>query len=113
MSDGNRMAPQPDGMACFTNAQGQLILLRNQELGDADFVARAGENLMPYPNGVVPTPRYRDGVYGGVSRVVLDPKQLAKDFESTPGKACTAIISSNAVLAGTPAWNRVGVATAP
>ena len=29
MSDGNRMAPQPDGMACFTNAQGQLILLRN------------------------------------------------------------------------------------
>jgi secreted PhoX family phosphatase len=101
MSDGHRMPPQPDGMACFTDAQGQLILLRNQELGDADFIARWAAKLMPYPGGVVPTPRHRDGVYGGVTRVVLDPAKLAKDFESTPGKDTTAVISSNLVLAGT------------
>ncbi|MGB0591154.1 MAG: alkaline phosphatase PhoX [Myxococcota bacterium] len=101
MSDGNRMPPQPDGMACFTDALGRLVLLRNQELGDAKFIKKWGAELMPYPNGVVPSPRHRDGVYGGVTRVVLDPAKLTRDFEQTPGKKSTSIVTSNLVLAGT------------
>ncbi len=101
LSDGCQMPPQPDGMACFQSASGQLVLLRNHELGDGDILADWGGGVMPYPGGRPPSPRYRDGLYGGVSRVVLDPSRLATDLAGPPGKPSGAVVRSHMVLAGT------------
>ena len=101
LSDGFKMPPQPDGMACFNGPKGELILLRNHELGDAEFIARWGKELLPYPDGKVPTPHHRQGVYGGVTRVVLDPQKLDEDFARRAGKTSRAIAHSNLVLCGT------------
>ena len=101
MSDGLRMPPQPDGMACFSGKDGSLILLRNHELGDLAFLRKWSNTLMPYPDGKVPSPRYRDGVYGGVSRLTLDPDALARDLKERPGLPTRALTASNLALAGT------------
>lgn len=80
MSDGYRVAARPDGMACFEGSDGTWVLMRNHEL---DRVAVVG----PY-RGPVPKQAYDPRAFGCVSRVVLDPKSLAR-------------VSSNLVLTGT------------
>lgn len=74
MSDGLRAGRLPDGMACFTGADGRWILMRNHEEG----------------RGISPR---RDVAFdvlarGGVSRLVIDPSTLE-------------VVSSNLVLTGT------------
>lgn len=79
-TDGTRSADAPDGMACFSDARGNWILLRNHELDDD---AREGA----FPEA--PSPLAYDAEYhGGVSRLVVDPATLR-------------VISSNTVLSGT------------
>lgn len=81
MSDGFVMPGQPDGMSCFTAPNGDLILMRNHELSDelSYFSPRLyAKDLSLF---------YDQNGYGGVSRVVLDPKTMD-------------VKSSNLVLAG-------------
>ncbi|MFW7378468.1 MAG: alkaline phosphatase PhoX [Oligoflexus sp.] len=82
MSDGFRVPGLPDGMACFADGNGQLILMRNHELGSEDW-ARAA-----YPADRIPKEAYRQKMTGGVSRVVLRQSDLR-------------VVSSNMVLTGT------------
>jgi len=79
MSDGFKVPGRPDGMACFPGANGTLRLMRNHEL-DRGFW-EAGYDAAP--------PESFDArAGGGVTRVVLDEKNLD-------------VVSSNRVLAGT------------
>ena len=101
MSDGHILGAQPDGMACFQNAQGEYILLRNQELGAARFLSKYGINDALFKGGKRPAGSYNDDMFGGVSRNVLDPLKLAADFEGPSGRKTTALSSSQYVLLGT------------
>ncbi len=83
MSDGYRVPGRPDGMACFEDADGNWVLLRNHELSGTD---RAES---PFPEGVEPPEESFDpDEVGGVTRLVIDPETLA-------------VLSSNLVLTGT------------
>lgn len=80
MSDGHPVPGRPDGMACFAGEDGTLVLMRNHELPGG---------LRGRFAGLPSTPLAYDGTAaGGVTRVVLDARTLARR-------------SSNRVLAGT------------
>lgn len=81
MDDGYLVPRSPDGMVCLTSAQGAWVLLRNHELGVAEADADYLEGR-PAPNA------YDRSVFGGVTRVVVDPSTLAR-------------VRSNLVLTGT------------
>ena len=81
LSDGWRAPALPDGMACFTGADGSWILMRNHEV---ERDPRQGAFDGPAPSPLAHDPRAQ----GGVSRLVLDPETLA-------------VRSGNMVLAGT------------
>ncbi len=99
-SDGHRVPPQPDGMACLSGPNGEYILLRNHELGDVDFMSKRKYDMSFYA-GDIPQPRYADATYGGVMRVVIDPAALGKDLKQGAGRKASAVVSSNFVLTGT------------
>jgi len=82
MSDGYRVPGLPDGMACFYDGAGKLILMRNHELGSGDWDRAA------YSARQVPTAAYNRDMTGGVSRVVIRRSDLNVE-------------SSNLVLTGT------------
>jgi secreted PhoX family phosphatase len=88
MSDGYRVPGNPDAMGVFSVGDA-LVLMRNHEIMPGD--AAGG----PYPPGSLP-PRaaYDPDAYGGVSRLVLDPRTLA-------------VRSTNLALCGTH-WNCAG-----
>jgi hypothetical protein len=82
LDDGRFVPGCFDGMACFAPttgpAAGQWVLLRNHEFGDADFLAEYGYKGDPR---AVPWDRATDrpvnrAMFGGVSRVRLDPTAL-------------------------------------
>lgn len=82
MDDGYLVPGRPDGMACFTAADGSYVLMRNHENG-------IGAPGGAYPPGVEPPPEaYNPEATGGVTRLVLDPVTLERR-------------SSNLVLTGT------------
>jgi secreted PhoX family phosphatase len=83
LTDGYRSAAMPDGMACFAGGRGELVLMRNHEVGYLDLISG------PYPVGKLPPTEAFDKRYmGGVSRLVLDADTLT-------------VKSSNYVLLGT------------
>lgn len=97
--DGHHMGAQPDGMACLPGRDGSWVLLRNHELGDLDLLA-ALEAVPWVRPPASPAKAFSQDVYGGVSRLVLDPKGLRKALAGRlPPSA--AITGSNAVLVGT------------
>ncbi|MET0412193.1 MAG: alkaline phosphatase PhoX [Polyangiaceae bacterium] len=71
MDDGYRVPRRPDGMACFTAASGAWVLLRNHELtrapADADYLE----------GRALPSP-YDPQMFGGVTRVELEPSSLRR-----------------------------------
>jgi secreted PhoX family phosphatase len=79
MSDGHRVPWRPDGMGCFSAADGSWVLMRNHEVGR---VEQHG------PRGAVPAESFDPAAYGCVTRLVVNPRTLE-------------IRSSNLVLAGT------------
>ncbi len=82
MSDGYRVPGLPDGMGCFSRADGKLVLMRNHELG-----VNSGRG--PYFAGQAPAAEaYNRDADGGVTRLVLDEQTLTRE-------------SSNLVLVGT------------
>ena len=82
MSDGWRAPAKPDGMACFSGRDGQWVLMRNHEVAPHDT------SLGPFQVGAAPAEAFDGAAYGGVTRLVIDPKSAQ-------------VISSNLVLAGT------------
>lgn len=78
MSDGYRVPWRPDGMGCFSAADGSWILMRNHELGRSEQHG---------PRGKV-AHAYDPDAHGSVTRLVVDPKRLA-------------VKTSNLVLTGT------------
>lgn len=99
MSDGYRVAAQPDGMTCHVGPDGTWILLRNHELGDGAWVDTERIAHSWFSKHGMPAGSFAEGVYGGVSRVVLDPNALRGALS---GRASGVLVrSSNAVLAGT------------
>ena len=101
MSDGHKMLPQPDGMACFSGADGQYILLRNHELGDMDHAQRFGVDSTWFAEKVFPSQAYRPRQFGGVSRLVVDGKKLNAAFSKAPTHGGEALVDSRYVLLGT------------
>ena len=101
LSDGHVLGAQPDGMACFQDEQGRYVLLRNQELGARRLSQKYGLNDQLFKGGNHPPERYRDDMFGGVTRSYFDPVKLAKDFEGESGQASSAVVESHYVLAGT------------
>lgn len=101
LSDGHILGAQPDGMACFQDEQGRYVLLRNQELGARHLLVKYGLNDALFKDGKRPEGSYNDVMFGGVTRVVLDPAKLAKDFNGQAGSLSTAVIESQYVLLGT------------
>jgi secreted PhoX family phosphatase len=101
MSDGHAVPPQPDGMGCFAGPDGQLVLLRNQEIGNRDFLRRYGLTEPFYRADVVPEPRVSADQFGGVSRLVVDTLKLERDLDTRPGEVSSAVIRSHMALAGT------------
>ncbi|MEE2835927.1 MAG: alkaline phosphatase PhoX [Myxococcota bacterium] len=100
MSDGYAVPYQPDGMACFLDAQGRYVLLRNHELGDRAFLARYG--LDQSPEGLRrPKRAYNGQMFGGVTRVLVDPGQLRRELASSKSALSAAVLTSHWVLAGT------------
>ena len=81
MSDGLVVPGEPDGMWCFTGADGRWVLMRNHEVD-------TNAELSAYPADATPPEAYARGRYGGVTRVVIDP-------------ATREVVSSNLVLGGT------------
>lgn len=83
MEDGYRVPGKPDAMACFEDAEGRWVLMRNHELGVGDTASG------PYHDGQSPPPEaYTPTAMGGVTRMVIDPAQVER-------------IATNLVLAGT------------
>ena len=80
MSDGYRVPARPDGMACFEDPSGALVLMRNHE---NDHVSALGAY-----SGPAPVHAFDPRAYGGVTRLVVDPVRLER-------------VSSNLVLTGT------------
>jgi uncharacterized protein len=101
LSDGHILGAQPDGMACFQDAQGRYVLLRNQELGALRFLKKYGVNDALFKDGKRPVGSYNESMFGGVTRVVLDPAKLAKNFSGSNGGLSTAVVESQYVLLGT------------
>ena len=101
LSDGHIMGAQPDGMACFQNAKGEYVLLRNQELGALKFLSKYGVNTAIFKDGQRPVDCYDKDMFGGVIRTVLDPNQLAKDFEGPMGSTSKSLVESHYTLLGT------------
>jgi secreted PhoX family phosphatase len=101
MTCGNRMPAQPDGMTCHIDEQGNYVLLRNHEMGDGDWMAKPGRAFPTnyFKDERHPDQAYDNTMYGGVSRVVIDPTQLLTVMPT--GDARAAVKSSNLVLAGT------------
>jgi uncharacterized protein len=81
MDDGYRVPRRPDGMACFTTASGSWVLLRNHELTHAP---EDGD----YLDGRSPPSPFNAKMFGGVTRVELEPSTLRR-------------LRTNLVLAGT------------
>lgn len=83
MSDGHLVPGKPDGMACFSGASGEYILMRNHEvsLNDTDNGPFKGDTPIPVET-------YDPRGMGGVTRVRIDSQTLET-------------LSSNLVLAGT------------
>ena len=82
MTDGYPVPGRPDGMATFSHANGDIILMRNHELTQkhdyhSPIYASSNRQFFYHENG-----------YGGVSRLVLDKNTLK-------------VKSSNLILAGT------------
>lgn len=101
MTCGNRMPAQPDGMTCHIDSLGRYVLLRNHELSDAAWM-KLERNQYPtdiYAEGRQPPGAYTETMFGGVSRVVIEPQRLIQHLPS--GNAAAAVVSSNLVLAGT------------
>jgi secreted PhoX family phosphatase len=71
MDDGYRVPRRPDGMACFQTASGAWALLRNHELTGAPEDA-------DYLDGRVPPQAFNPAMFGGVTRVELDPTSLKR-----------------------------------
>lgn len=82
MDDGYVVPERPDGMACFEDPDGNWVLMRNHEISAGD--SGAG----PYPDQAAPAEAYDPNGFGGVTRVVIDPRTGQR-------------ISSNLVLTGT------------
>ena len=100
MSCGNRAPAQPDGMTCHIDGDGHYVLLRNHELFDRDWTSGLPEYAAGLPEaGESSKFAYNAEMYGGVSRVVLDPAALADGMAS--GDARAAVRHSNLVLTGT------------
>jgi len=101
MTCGNRMPAQPDGMTCHMDSLGRYVLLRNHELSDAAWMKQA-RNQYPtdiYAENRRPSGAYSQEMYGGVSRVVMDPQRLVRGLKT--GDAAGSVVSSNLVLTGT------------
>ena len=101
MSDGHKMLPQPDGMACFQGADGQYVLLRNHELGDMGHAQRFGVDSTWFADKVFPSHAYRPRQFGGVSRLVVDGKKLNAAFSQGATHSAEALVDSRYVLLGT------------
>lgn len=97
MTDGNTVGGQPDGMACFSAPDGSWVLLRNHELGAAALLGLLGTHR--WIQGASDQ-LFAGNVFGGVSRVVLDPARLQRALAGEL-RGSAAIASSNAVLGGT------------
>ena len=100
LSDGHVLGAQPDGMACFQDAQGRYVLLRNQELGAQRFLKKYGIDTALFKGGKRPEGSYNEQMFGGVTRVVIDPAKLAQDFHGESGTSSTAVVESQYVLLG-------------
>lgn len=102
MSDGHRMPGQPDGMACFALPTGEWVLLRNHELAGLRSLSEwsAGEKS-PFKDGTPPAPYFSEKVYGGVSRIVVDPNRLNDILSENKTIGSDAISRSHMVLSGT------------
>jgi len=103
MSDGHPMPPQPDGMFCFSGPDGRWVLLRNHELGDDAYLEKYSLSDYRYVGQKVPRPCVEEACFGGVSRVVLDPRILMAELKGRgpSGGTSAAIVRSHMVLAGT------------
>ncbi len=101
MSDGHIMGAQPDGMACFQNAKGQYVLLRNQELGAQKFLSKYGVNDDLFKGGKRPAGSYNEEMFGGVIRTVIDPKTLDNEFKGKMGLRSKSVVESHYSLLGT------------
>ncbi|MEX1368675.1 MAG: alkaline phosphatase PhoX [Nannocystaceae bacterium] len=82
MDDGYVVPGRPDGMACFDGPDGNWVLMRNHEAGLFDVLNGA------YGLGEAPPQAYDANAFGGVTRVVIDPRTMSR-------------VSSNLVLTGT------------
>ena len=102
MSDGHIMPIQPDGMCCLKGKAGQWVLLRNHEIGQEGLFERYGFRTSWVPDGgPSPSPLYREQFFGGVSRVVLNPRILRSELAVGANEATTSLVSSNMALGGT------------
>lgn len=97
--DGFAFAAQPDGMACLDDGNGHWVLLRNHELGEPTWLNQFAISFDWLKDGKHPPEAYRNNVYGGVSRVLIEPEAmhaaLAGDETAQP------VVSANAILTGT------------
>lgn len=82
MDDGFDVPGRADGMACFEDADGNWVLMRNHELSDSDLDEGPAQRGQPWP-----TKTWDPNSVGGVTRLVLDPETLA-------------VLGSNLVLTG-------------
>lgn len=99
LHDGHQMGAQPDGMTCLPGADGNWVLLRNHELGDLGLLAAL--EATPWVRGPASAAKaFSQEVYGGVSRLVLDPQGLREALAGEQ-RPSVAIRGSNAVLVGT------------
>ena len=94
MSDGHIMPIQPDGMCCLKGKAGQWVLLRNHEIGQEGLFERYGFRTSWVPDGgPSPSPLYREQFFGGVSRVVLNPRILRSELAVGANEATTSLVS--------------------
>ena len=101
MTCGNRMPAQPDGMTCHIDELGRYVLLRNHEMGDLAWMSKPGRAFPTnyFKDDKHPDAAYDPNMFGGVSRVVIDPERLLHILPG--GDARKSVVSSNLVLAGT------------
>lgn len=100
MTDGVTVPGQPDGMGCFEH-QGHWVLLRNQELGNEEWMNWVAFDALMVPAPVDSPKAFTKDAFGGVSRVVLDPVKLKAELAGAPPEVSAAIVRSNLVLTGT------------
>lgn len=101
--DGYVVPLQPDGMACFATKANTWTLLRNHELGRQGYMERLGlQTAWTRAGQPRPQPSYRPEQWGGVSRVVVNPATLQREFqEQRPDEWSRAVTHTNMALAGT------------